>query len=55
MHLSIQDNGQGFDPEQTHTGNGLRTMQERTHSVGGSITLGSVVGQGTVVEMSWLL
>jgi signal transduction histidine kinase len=35
LSLSIEDNGQGFDPAQTTTGFGLQGMQERTLALGG--------------------
>ncbi len=55
MRLTIGDNGKGFDPEQTHPGNGLRTMQERAQALGGAVQLHSAAGEGTVVEIDWEL
>ena len=33
--LTVSDNGTGFDPANTITGNGLRTMKERIEETGG--------------------
>lgn len=55
MRLSVSDNGQGFDPAHAQNGNGLRTMQERADVLGGTVLLRSVAGEGTVVEIDWLL
>lgn len=48
--LSIQDDGQGFDPARLeHRGIGLSSMQERMKALGGEVTLESSPGQGTLV------
>jgi nitrate/nitrite-specific signal transduction histidine kinase len=51
--ISIEDDGQGFDPAQvTEEGGqcfGLQIMRERAESVGGSLELDSRPGQGTRV------
>jgi len=51
-HLTVEDNGRGFDPqEQTNAANdghwGLLTMQDRARSVGGVVTVVSAPGLGT--------
>lgn len=51
--ISVEDDGQGFDPAQV-TGEGrqyfgLQIMRERAESVGGSLELDSRAGQGTRV------
>jgi PAS domain S-box-containing protein len=59
MTLSIQDNGQGFDPEHVLSGEtpgmgfGLASMRERTESLGGSFSIESSLKQGTVMRASW--
>jgi PAS domain S-box-containing protein len=55
--LEVNDNGQGFDPEQV-IGNdhyGLRIMQERADEVGASLEIQSQVGKGTRVHLWWNL
>jgi signal transduction histidine kinase len=55
IYLSIRDNGQGFDPKQIIAQNqareqfGLRGIQERVHTLGGTCDILSQVGQGTQV------
>ncbi len=46
LHLSIQDNGSGFHPEQNPTGFGLQGMQERAATLGGQLKIHSAPGQG---------
>jgi signal transduction histidine kinase len=46
--LTVQDNGQGFDPAQPERrGVGLISMQERVKALGGEISIESTPGQGT--------
>ena len=48
--LTIQDNGQGCDPEHLeHRGVGLHSMQERMQALGGDMHLESAPGNGTRV------
>ncbi len=47
--LLVSDNGQGFDQSQKPKGIGLRSIQERAESVGGTATIESAPGQGTRV------
>jgi signal transduction histidine kinase/FixJ family two-component response regulator len=53
IQLTIQDNGQGFDPETVRKGMGLSTMRERAELSGGSFELESTKGKGTTVRASW--
>ncbi len=59
MELVIQDNGQGFNLEKTLSleatkrGLGLSSMRERTELSGGSFTMESTEGKGTLVRASW--
>ena len=46
FHISIEDNGKGFDPSLA-SGLGLNTMRIRTESLGGRIEINSHVGRGT--------
>lgn len=54
VRLRIEDDGQGFDVEQLlrepngHCG--LLAMRERAELIGGTVTISSVIGRGTVVE-----
>jgi two-component system, NarL family, sensor histidine kinase UhpB len=57
VHLQIQDDGQGFNPQQvagqaiTLQHLGLLGMQERAELVGGKVTVESVPGQGTRLQV----
>ncbi|MDH2424654.1 ATP-binding protein [Sphaerisporangium sp. TRM90804] len=47
LRLTVSDNGVGFAPGRT--GRGIDTMKRRFSEVGGTITVNSVVGEGTTV------
>ncbi len=52
-HLDITDDGSGFDAPRTlsaGTGLGLMNMRDRLDAVGGSVTIASEAGSGTVVS-----
>jgi signal transduction histidine kinase len=46
LHLSIADNGKGFNPSQNTTGFGIQGMQERTIALTGQFSLISATGAG---------
>jgi len=52
IHLSIQDNGAGFNPTQNTTGFGLQGMQERALELGGQFTLHSQTGKGCQIAVN---
>ena len=47
--LTVSDDGQGFDPESSPTGFGLRSMEQRTESLGGQFTIDGLPGSGTTI------
>jgi signal transduction histidine kinase len=49
--VNLKDNGQGFDPEKTMTGYGLRGMQERAELLGGRLKITTALGEGTQIEV----
>jgi len=51
--LTIQDNGQGFDPQAVRRGMGLPSIRERAEFSGGSSELQSGMGNGTTIRVSW--
>jgi signal transduction histidine kinase len=59
IELSVQDNGQGFDHrealsvERPRGGLGLASMRERAEHSGGSFSVESTKGKGTVIRVSW--
>jgi signal transduction histidine kinase len=53
-HVSVLDHGKGFDRgRMLQSGLGLRSMEERTHMLGGAFQVRSRPGQGTRVE-AWV-
>ncbi len=59
IELSIEDNGEGFDPESLFSreiskkGLGLSSMKERVEFSDGSFSIESAKGQGTVIRAVW--
>ncbi len=53
MHLTVRDNGKGFDPSNGRNGMGMGTMRERAQSIGAALTISSQPGTGTTVEVIW--
>jgi len=52
VHISIEDDGRGFDMKSIPTGAyGLRVMQERANGVGGNISIRSTPEHGTLLEV----
>ena len=52
VHLTIGDDGRGFDTASPSAGNGLVNMRHRAESVGGLWELESTPGSGTTVRLS---
>lgn len=59
LHLTIQDNGVGFDVKRAYeralhgASLGLISMQERAHLAGGQFEIESTIGQGTKIHASF--
>jgi len=59
IELAITDNGIGFNVEEmlakerSRRGMGLESMRERAELSGGSFTIQSAQGKGTVIRASW--
>lgn len=51
VRCSVRDNGVGFDANSTARGNGLKNMRARAAAIGGTLTIRSVPGDGTHVEL----
>ena len=51
IHLTVEDNGKGFDLNQNHSGFGLRGMQERVVAVNGHFQLKTSPGKGCRIEV----
>jgi signal transduction histidine kinase len=55
LHLQIQDNGKGFNPDQNSTGFGIQGMKERISALGGQFNLSSSPGEGCLIDVKILL
>jgi len=59
IHLSIEDNGSGFDLKEaaarrsSHSGLGLSSMKERAELAGGKFFIESSPGKGTTIRAVW--
>ena len=51
ISLLLEDNGQGFDPNENTTGFGLQGMRERVEAFGGIFHLDSQTGQGCKIQV----
>ncbi len=51
INVIISDNGCGFDINQIKRSFGLRNIRSRIESLGGNLTIDSVVGNGTIIKM----
>ena len=49
LHLSVEDDGRGFDPQTFQEGLGLRTAAVRVQQLGGVWQLTSAPGRGTTL------
>ncbi|MBZ0307568.1 MAG: GAF domain-containing protein [Anaerolineae bacterium] len=55
MELTIQDNGQGFNPADIDPGRlGLSIMDDRIQNIGGTIEITSHAGEGTLIKVAWV-
>jgi PAS domain S-box-containing protein len=52
LHVSIADNGQGFDPEQKRRGIGLTNMSNRIESFNGQLNIHSNPGKGCEITIT---
>lgn len=53
LHLSVCDDGIGFDPE-NRPGNGMNHLRQRAALVGASLEIISENGKGTTTNIQWL-
>ena len=52
MHITVEDNGVGFDPIQKKLGFGLSGVDERARSLGGFVDINTAIGKGVRVCVS---
>lgn len=53
LSLTIEDNGNGFNPEQVQGGTGLRSIRKRVAMMNGQIELSSAPGRGTSIYLEF--
>lgn len=51
LHVSVRDNGKGFDAQSQKPGHGLMGMRERAATWGGDVHLTSIPSKGTIVTV----
>ncbi len=49
--VTVRDDGEGFDGEETAAGQGLRNIRARAESIAGGFTLTSGPGSGTSLDV----
>lgn len=55
VSVTVQDDGKGFDPGKVSQGAGLKNVQNRISSAGGTVDIHSVTGQGTEITLELAL
>lgn len=50
IQIEIQDNGKGFDIENTDFGNGLHNMKKRIEEIDGTFEINSIINKGTKIR-----
>jgi len=50
IQIEIQDNGKGFDIENTDFGNGLHNMKKRIEEIDGTFEINSLINKGTKIR-----
>lgn len=47
LHLSVKDDGAGFNVQEIKNGNGLRNMRDQAAAMGAKINIDTAIGKGT--------
>lgn len=55
LTMLIRDNGKGFDTKIEFSGNGLKNIRKRAHEIGAALTIDSMPGNGTTVQLDLAL
>ncbi len=51
IHITIQDDGKGFDLQANTFGNGLQNMKDRAKQLGGELLISSTMDHGTKIDL----
>ena len=52
LRFEVVDDGTGFDPAHVHDGTGVQNIRDRVGAIDGRVSIGTAVGDGTVVTGS---
>lgn len=52
LHITVADNGCGFDATKSFNGNGLSNMRKRAEQMGAAISVESGTGNGTLIKLA---
>ena len=52
LDICVMDDGVGFEPRERRDGLGLRGIGERVREIGGTLTIDSAPGRGTILVLS---
>ena len=55
VSLTVQDDGQGFDPAASTRGTGLTNIRTRAESVGGTMNIFSEPGKGAEINVEFTI
>jgi signal transduction histidine kinase len=50
--LEVDDDGQGFDPDTSRRGDGLKNLEARVRALGGTFSIESALGKGTTITVA---
>jgi signal transduction histidine kinase len=51
LHLTIRDDGHGFDASSIYQGHGMHSLQKRAYALGGTLTIHSLPRRGTITSI----
>jgi signal transduction histidine kinase len=51
LHITVRDDGEGFDVASQHAGHGLEGMRRRADLLGATLAIRSERGTGTTIEL----
>jgi signal transduction histidine kinase len=52
FRIVIEDNGKGFIVSKVESGNGLKNLKYRAQQINGELSIDSIPGKGTRVELT---
>lgn len=52
LHITVSDNGCGFDADQKFSGNGIGNMRKRAEQMSALLSVESAAGSGTTIKLA---